>query len=142
MVFTMGFRVQIFGRRCALEPAFFFIKRQYTEQLTDKQGEQFWAVSTCQKQFMKKIRPQPDFFRFCLRGYRLKNFSLNVTAPCSAPAACGVSRKIPCVAVCINYSEHQMNFVVHYNYVPQRISVLNVRSCIFSIRLVSLHTDL
>lgn len=49
MVFTMGFRVQIFGRRCALEPAFFFIKRQYTEQLTDKQGEQFWAVSTCQK---------------------------------------------------------------------------------------------
>ena len=50
MVFTMGFRVQIFGRRCALEPAFFFIKRQYTEQLTDKQGEQFWAVSTCQKQ--------------------------------------------------------------------------------------------
>lgn len=51
MVFTMGFRVQIFGRRCALEPAFFFIKRQYTEQLTDKQGEQFWAVSTCQKQY-------------------------------------------------------------------------------------------
>jgi hypothetical protein len=30
---------------------------------------------------MKKIRPQPDFFRFCLRGYRLKNFSLNATAP-------------------------------------------------------------
>ena len=52
MVFTMGFRVQIFGRRCALEPAFFFIKRQYTEQLTDKQGEQFWAVSTGQKQLV------------------------------------------------------------------------------------------
>jgi hypothetical protein len=51
MVFTMGFRVQIFGRRCALEPSFFFVKRQYTEQLTDKQGEQFWAVSTCQKQY-------------------------------------------------------------------------------------------
>ena len=49
MVFTMGFRVQIFGRRCALEPAFFFIKRQYTEQLTDKQGEQFTEDSISQK---------------------------------------------------------------------------------------------
>ena len=50
MVFTMGFRVQIFGRRCALEPSFFFVKRQYTKQLTDKQGEQFLAVSNDQKQ--------------------------------------------------------------------------------------------
>ena len=49
MVFTMGFRVQIFGRRCALEPSFFFVKRQYTKQLTDKQGEQFLAVSNDQK---------------------------------------------------------------------------------------------
>ena len=31
--------------------------------------------------FIKKIRPQPDFFRFFLRGYRLKYFSLNETAP-------------------------------------------------------------
>ena len=50
MVFTMGFRVQIFGRRCALEPSFFFVKRQYTEQLTDKQGEQFTEDSISQKQ--------------------------------------------------------------------------------------------
>ena len=53
MVFTMGFRVQIFGRRCALEPSFFFVKRHYTEQLTDKQGEQFLAVSNDQKQHGK-----------------------------------------------------------------------------------------
>ena len=56
MVFTMGFRVQIFGRRCALEPAFFFIKRQYTEQLTDKQGEQFTEDSISQKQYIIRSR--------------------------------------------------------------------------------------
>ena len=62
----MGFRVQIFGRRCALEPAFFFIKRQYTEQLTDKQGEQFWAVSTCQKHYSSHRSLMHSIFAICL----------------------------------------------------------------------------
>ena len=52
MVFNHGFQSTDLVRRCALEPSFFFNKRQYTEQSVDRQGEQFTEDSISQKQFM------------------------------------------------------------------------------------------